>query len=414
MSSLVELAVRNIYRDKNCLENAKKNGLSINTISWEDTARYKGSCWGPNISDMTLKSNKINYPVIRYPNFSDKTCDIDISKFNITVGNETTNGKLTRISLKEYLENIGQYVKRSSGSGIKSMYCKEKDSHVLASAQFCILPLQNGTVEFNVNLYNYQSSSSNPGVLVLVASQKGTSAQAIFGGTTDLYFNVAGKSANFIAERLKDERKRLGKDLEAKMDQDERERNALFIFQIPLKIKSPTRSMYVYSTNSSSNCSSNSLKPQEEDCKDLGFSIFDSECEYEEQCNEICGGLDEIKRLATRSLKRGMDNAVLSVGQTHSDFLGVKDFDIERDPNYPIRVTIQKYKVTDTEVIDSEVFIDIKNDINRIYSGNIMGSLVTENNTGRTTEWDPFGTVSSSMTKTISNNEIKNKPMFAL
>jgi len=72
-----------------------------------------------------------------------------------------------------------------------------------------------------VHLFNYQSSSDDPAVLVVVASAKGSSAQAIYGGTTALYFNNAGKAVNYIAERLKDERARLGKAVEGKMDKDE-------------------------------------------------------------------------------------------------------------------------------------------------------------------------------------------------
>ena len=254
--------VAGIANKQELRERAQKEGLAINTISWQDAGRYKDSCWGPNISDMTLKlsseriSTETLLPMIRYPNFSDKTADLPIDSFQVTVGNEKAGSELKRVPLKEYLTNIDEYVKTSSGEPCPSMYCAEKDTHVLTSAQFCVLPIDKGTVEFNVNLYNYQSYSEDPAVLVLVCSQKGTSAQAVFGGTTQLYFNNDGEAANYVAERLKDERKRLGKDVDAKMDVDEQERNCLFIVQIPLEQQKP-RARLAYESGlemASANC----------------------------------------------------------------------------------------------------------------------------------------------------------------
>lgn len=55
--------------------------------------------------------------------------------------------------------------------------------------------------------------------------------------TTDILFNSSGRAFDYVAERLKEERKRLGKDLNAPMSVEEKERNVLFVFQIPLKQK---------------------------------------------------------------------------------------------------------------------------------------------------------------------------------
>jgi len=207
----------------------------------EDTGRSKGSAFGPNISDMTLKlaNSTTLLPVIRRPNFSDETADVPIANYNLTIGNETKGATLKRIPLKDYLENANGTLKDASGKVVNSLFCKERDSVILTSAQYCVLPLSNGTCEFNVHLYNYQSSIDSPAVLVLVSSATGTSAQGIYGGTTALYFNNDGQAANYVAEWLKDERARLGKEVEGTMDKDEQQRNALFIFQIPLIPKKP-------------------------------------------------------------------------------------------------------------------------------------------------------------------------------
>jgi len=214
--------------------------------------------------------------------------------------------------------------------------------------------LDEGTCEFNVHLYNYQSSSGSPAVLVVVASSNGSSAQAIYGGTTALYFNNAGKAANFVAERLKEERARLGKEVEGKMDKDEQERNALFIYQIPLVPKN----------------------------RRLSYT-----------CESIESIVSESKSMKSKqSMKRskackGMDNAVLSVGKSHSDFKGIESADIERDERFPIRCTIQFYKVTDVGDIPKEEIKDMAENINRIYkAAGKSGSLVVENS-DRKTEW---------------------------
>jgi len=71
---------------------AKKHGLRILDLTWEDAGRDKGSCVGPNISDMTIQVKDGQHvacmPVIRYPNFSDKTADVSIDDLFVRVGNE--------------------------------------------------------------------------------------------------------------------------------------------------------------------------------------------------------------------------------------------------------------------------------------------------------------------------------------
>ncbi|ETO00674.1 hypothetical protein RFI_36766 [Reticulomyxa filosa] len=60
----------------------------------------------PCISDMTLQMNKKLMPVIREPNYSDKTWDMSMDKMVIVVGNEKKDQALKSIPLKEYLESF--------------------------------------------------------------------------------------------------------------------------------------------------------------------------------------------------------------------------------------------------------------------------------------------------------------------
>jgi hypothetical protein len=96
----------------NARKYARQHGLDVMNITWEDTGRYKGSAVGPNISDMTIQVGTTNpktrrfevkaMPVVRFPNFSDITTDIDPQAFTLLVGNEK-GGRLKRVSLYEFL-----------------------------------------------------------------------------------------------------------------------------------------------------------------------------------------------------------------------------------------------------------------------------------------------------------------------
>ena len=105
--------------DEKAQKLAQKHGLQVLNVTWEDTGRYKDSAVGPNISDMTIqvgardpKTEAFNVtcmPVIRFPNFSDKSADLDPRDFTLLVGNQ--NGEdLKRISLHDFLENPTDYL----------------------------------------------------------------------------------------------------------------------------------------------------------------------------------------------------------------------------------------------------------------------------------------------------------------
>ncbi|MFZ1026993.1 MAG: hypothetical protein WAN66_12310 [Limnoraphis robusta] len=94
----------------------QKLGLNVVNVMWEDTARTPGSAWGANITHMTLQvrhlmqpQRKELLPVIRYPNFTDRTGDVPLNLVKIKVGNEKGE-QLRVITLREYLTNLQQYI----------------------------------------------------------------------------------------------------------------------------------------------------------------------------------------------------------------------------------------------------------------------------------------------------------------
>ncbi len=206
---------------------ARSYGLETGRVILEDTIKAKNTGNKKNISDMTLLTQARNMPVIRKPYYIDNIdtdVDINIDKFNLFVGNEN-NTELTKISLKEYLENISKY---TNNDKLKSMYL-DRDSKILTSSQSCILPLEeNGKAEFNIRFYNYQEKFFKQNVLLFVSTKKGTSTQIIWFDDNQLHFNNNGESNNFFADIQEEYNELEIKDGLPLND------NVIWVYQIPI------------------------------------------------------------------------------------------------------------------------------------------------------------------------------------
>src|SRR5262245_40430178 len=107
-----------VVSDRHSQELAQQHGLQIVNVTWEDTARFKGSAVGPNISDMTIQVQRLvagtdHYeltcmPVIRYPNFADLSADIAPDHFFLLVGNEQGQPP-EKVSLRQLLGDLRRY-----------------------------------------------------------------------------------------------------------------------------------------------------------------------------------------------------------------------------------------------------------------------------------------------------------------
>lgn len=335
--------VMKMVTDHNAQQLAKKYDMNISTVTWEDCSRNKNSCWGPCICDMTLRVPENNcLPVIRYPNFNDMTWDIPIEKVFLMIGNENGDTPLRKVSLKYYL-------------GPK-LYCKERDSHVLVSAQACLLPAAPGSEPtFNIALYSYQSySEDDPAVLAIIASAQGSSAQTVGERTQKLYFNNNGRKASFVGQRLSDNRKERGvanDDLNKPMTSEEKEANMLMLIQVPLKQKErpPMRGLQAMSV-----------------CKESwtcdGYDFID-----EEDFGEICESAD-------------FEDVIVKISdKDEGPFPDIK-YNLQRDTRYPIRITLQFYKATSNGILDYDTMFNIsKQFVTAQQNADFIGSLVTGN-----------------------------------
>lgn len=358
--SCVDIVCQTPYSAESC-RIASQAGLNINSVSWEDNARVKDSCFGPCISDMTLSVEGRDMPLIKNTsNFEDETWDVELENIPLVVGNE--DGTMLRtVTLREYLSNFRDYLHNPAAwpGTQKSLLVEGKDQHAIVSAQACFLPMPaEGDAKFNVAIYNYQSMPADPAVLAIVASANGTSAQVLDSGSImHLYHNNNGQRASFIGQRLSKYRRETGSDrpVGAPMSESEKQQNMLLIIQVPLKQKMINN----FRTQGFLECCSSS-----DDCCDI-----DDECEDGDE-----GMLVDV------------ESAIIKVGEDEGPFAEINNIEIERDERFPIRVTLQYYKATSNGAVNAAVMDTIAKELQAARKWAVaISSLVTET-TNRTTE----------------------------
>lgn len=358
----------NMVNDAHVRELAAKYGLDLVNVTWEDTGRYKGSCVGPNISDMTLQvqteTSKGDYnltclPVIRHPNFSDKTADIDPDKFFLLVGNEDGE-PLRKITLTQFLGDPKAYMTHPDEfKGEHTSLLAKRDTHVLASAQACFLPIpEQGKCEFNPVLFNYISTKGDPGVLSILVTREGTS-MTIIDNQRDafdagaswgqrLFFNQHGERASLTGERQSDFVAASSARNPSVRVADQEGLNMVLLIQVPLKQKNPMRG---------------------------GYMMMDACCEAAPPPN-------------AGPARRGMEAAVIGHGKVEGPFTEVDNLAIERDENFPVRVTVQFYQATSDGKITADNLKSLAAQLDKVYANaDYVGSLVTGGDTGRPTEY---------------------------
>jgi len=360
---------------------AGRHGLQMVNVMWEDTGRYLGSSVGPNISDVTIEveaegpgmgKQQFLMPVMRFPNFSDKTGDVDIDKFMLRVGNQRDGGQLSTVSLRELLAHPNRYMALPEKGRIKggSLLAK-RDAKVLTSAQATFLPIRKGgKTRFWPVIFNYQSYEKNPAVLTLLVTRQGTS-MTIIDNTRDtvtgggswgqrLYFNAGGKRAPLIAEREKDVKERgftANGEAASSLGEDA---NLMMIIQVPLKVKTLRAGWGEGGLGDDFGGGASAGLPMEE----------------------------SAAAAPTRSRGVDIDRAVIGHGPTEGPYTELDGLTIERDERFPVRVTVQFYQATSNGAIDRANVDRLAKKIARVYKeADYVGSLVIPDGTWRPTMW---------------------------
>jgi len=370
--------------DPDAVEKVNGKGLQLLNLTWEDTGRFEGSSVGPNISDVTIEveawrrgDQRRTYlmPVIRNDNFADKTGDVRLDKIWIPVGNQR-GSQLRTVSLREVLAHPERYLSlprrgRIAGGSLLA----ERDTHALVSAQHAFLPVpRDGKATFYPVVFNYQSSAQNPAVLTILVTRQGTS-MTIIDNSRDrldgswgqrLYFNHDGQKAPLIAERLKDVQASgvtaNGEDAST-LGQDA---NLLMLIQVPLVHREARGWMAddTYGADEMAAPSAASGAPAPSAMKPM--------------------------TKAPRGRESDVDVAVLGHGPSQGPFTEIDGLTIERDPRFPVRVTVQFYQATSNGVVSQADVDRMAAQIARVYeSADYVGSLVVPSprDRARPTNW---------------------------
>jgi len=180
--------VANMVSDSDLVRRVQRRSLALVNVMWEDTGRAQGSSLGPNISDLTLQVRQRDesgrfqsaiMPVIRPPNFADRTGDVPADRFFIRVGNEQGNN-LRSIPLTDVLRNLKSFASQPETIVGGGNLLASRDTHFLVSAQAVFLPIpKSGKAQFNPVLFNYQSAPGSPAVLSILVTRQGTSIQVV-------------------------------------------------------------------------------------------------------------------------------------------------------------------------------------------------------------------------------------------
>jgi hypothetical protein len=387
------LAVRREYRevvakvaamtsDAALQRRVTQRGLALQNVSWEDTGRSMGSALGPNISDLTLQVREVGerdaitstlMPVIRFPNFTDRTGDVPADRLFVRVNNQRPGDPdLVSLRLTDLLRNLSSHVSVPSSLGSTRSLLAERDTHFLVSAQAVFLPIpKEGKATFNPVLFNYQSAPGSPAVLTILVTRQGTSVRVIenrpedasgaVGLGQELYFNHGGKRASFTAERRSDVVARIEAQGGPKSQDDrsalQQGADVLFLIQVPLKHANRGRLGGVMAPTAA------------------GAPLLESAA--------------QPSAPSAPSEGSDVEQAVLGHGADLGEYREGAGATLERDPAFPVRVTVQFYKATSNGVVDDQDLDAIAKSIASVYEhADFVGSLVVpEGDRMRPTAW---------------------------
>lgn len=352
---------------------ASRHGMQLLDVLWEDTGRWQGSSVGPNISDVTIEVVSEEQPgrplalmpVLRFPNFSDKTADVRLDRIFLRVGNERQGGREEVVSLRDFLATPGRWLSRPDQGRIATgSLLAPRDTHALVSAQAAFLPIpRGGKATFHPVIFNYQSRARNPAVLTILVTRQGASLTVVdnardtlSGGRSwgqRLFFNAAGERAPLTAERLSDVQERgatRNGESAASLGDDA---NLLLLVQVPLRyVDPPRRKAFALSA------------PAPAAAQAAGLAA---------------------ERAAD------MEVAVLGHGELQGPFTELDGLSVERDPRFPVRVTVQFYQAVSSARVGEAQVASLAALVGKVYEkGDWVGSLVCPGpgDARRPTAWD--------------------------
>jgi hypothetical protein len=305
-------------------------------------------------------------PVLRPPNFEDRTADVPLDRIWLRVGNERAGRRERVITLRDFLADPARWLSAQDAGVIRSgSLLAPRDTHALVSAQATFLPVpRTGEATFHPVIFNYQSTRDDPAVLTILVTRQGTSLtvvdnarDTVSGGASwgqRLFFNAGGQRAPLTAERLSDVRSRgstANGEAAASLGEDA---NVLLLVQVPLRRREPPRR--------------------------LGSAL---------EAPAPAAAAPEAK--ASRARSSDLEVAVIGHGALQGPFTELAGRAVERDPRFPVRVTVQFYQATATGELRDADLARLAALISRVHEkADFVGSLVVPGpgDARRPTAWD--------------------------
>ena len=385
--------VANMVSDQDLSSRVRRRQLALVNVAYEDTGRAQGSVLGPNISDLSLQVRRRDpsgrfessiMPVIRPPNFADRTGDVPSDRFFVRVGNERGQS-LRSIPLTDVLKDLKAFAARPESILGDGNVFAARDSHFLVSAQAVFLPIpKSGKAQFNPVLFNYQSAPGSPAVLTILVTRQGTSMQVIENKSEDataagwgqeLYFDNKGQRAAFTAERKTDVAERIAAQGGPKTEDDktalQKGADVLFLVQVPLKHAQLGRLGGALPGGAGGGMAPSAPAPMPMKPSAMAKKSASAE--------SAAGAAD----------KSDVEQAVLGHGPNVGPFNEGHRLRLERDPKFPIRITVQFYKATSNGAVSDIDLDSISRSIGSVYEhADAVGSLVMpDGDPRRPTAW---------------------------
>ena len=126
---------------------AGSKGFSCVTVSWEDSHRFLDSCWGNNISDVTIRqrNGQLLY-TLRSQNFNERLEYVSAKDIDVVVGNYIGSSKHA-ITLEEYLRDFWAQGNRLGVPHGVNLYNENTDTKFSIRFQTVFLPMKKKTIE---------------------------------------------------------------------------------------------------------------------------------------------------------------------------------------------------------------------------------------------------------------------------
>lgn len=171
-------------------DSLKGTNYHLIRTSWNDAARTKGSCWGPNITDATLNvlddyNRGTPVMVIRSQNFNEKIGTI--STKDVAVMKTMEDQTIKPVTLKEYLVD-------------DELNKDDVDTEMSIRFQAVFVPPNSHCV---VKHFNYQATDDEAANRILLSTTQGTTATADAQGAVELFLENNGGLYTMLIEETK-------------------------------------------------------------------------------------------------------------------------------------------------------------------------------------------------------------------